>query len=235
MGLPHPPRLEGASLLVSVVLSQEAPASMSARAGALMASLGERVCAEGGVLVVGGHPAVTPPLHRLVAEGVIPAASVRLFVLRHFDGAPPLEAHDASVFVDRTVIGGGTAPGTPGFERDLAALREAMAQASNAALFVGGQTEGSLGREPGLSAEWRAFRSHNPGGPAFVAGLLGGLAASVLGPEVQSGRRSDETQLTDLQRAGLLRESEPTRVVEIVSGQLELLRPGLRPVGAERP
>ena len=210
-------------LFVSAAVPRELEGTDRARdAQALMVSLVIGLSGSGGELVFGGHPTITPLVRRLVEHGQIESERVHLYLPRFFDEAADHE-RDRAAFVHRHPIGAGHPPNDPRFAEDLAAMRDAMAKRSNAALFVGGQTSVSLGNKPGLRDEWERFRAAHPRGPAFVTALLDGYAAESLIPDLLDGRIHDHAELSTARCGRLCESMDVDEVVSMVLGQLHQL------------
>lgn len=130
----------------------------------------------GVTVVYGGHPSVTPLIHKSVIDlasdrsGRIELHQGMYWLNR---GELPSEAHDRRVFADVRWHGRGEDP-----VHDLSALRSAMITGElDAAVFVGGATEHPIGGVPGIIDEYRRFHSAHSRRAAFVLGLGEGAAA----------------------------------------------------------
>jgi TolA-binding protein len=166
-----------------VLLSASIPDSLrgTPRAQDLYSAVVElvrRTLEAGGRLVFGGHPMITPLVHRvaIAAGGNRPA--IDLYQLRCFEKDAPQEIWDRQIFREIRWCGAADeeAP-TPG---DFAEMREAMAEAAQAAVFMGGQTEGFLGDKPGIRDEYERFMQHHTDGPVYLVGLLGGETVNII-------------------------------------------------------
>ncbi len=124
-------------------------------------------------LVFGGHPTITPLIHRLARERGAARPPIDLFQLERFRGTAPPEALDSSVFERVHWVG------DPGLEitEDLPNLREPMAALARAAVFIGGKTTGFQGARPGIRDEYDRFRAHHPDAPVYLVGGAGGETA----------------------------------------------------------
>jgi hypothetical protein len=140
---------------------------------------------------------ITPLVHRaaLAAGGERPA--IDLFQLRCFEKDAPKEVWDTEVFREIRWCGAGDeeAP-TPG---DFEEMREAMARAAQAAVFIGGKTEGYLGDKPGIRDEYERFMSHHSDGPVYLVGLLGGETVNII-RDVKEGRATEPNGLSSEER-----------------------------------
>jgi hypothetical protein len=127
-------------------------------------------------LVFGGHPTITPLVHRTVCARGGARPSIDLFQLERFRDMAPPQALDGAVFERLHWVGD---PGLP-IDADLANLREPMVALARAAIFVGGKTTGFQGGKPGLRDEFERFRAHHPTGPVYLVGGAGGETARIL-------------------------------------------------------
>jgi hypothetical protein len=129
----------------------------------------------GGTLVFGGHPSITPLVHKAIED---------------LDGAPGrVELHQARLWQDSTVLPAEVREG-PVFkyvqwhgdaeakmDANLDDLRSAMISDSlTAAVFVGGKTEGYIGPRAGIVDEHERFKSLGGHRKTYILGLAGGAA-----------------------------------------------------------
>ncbi|MEN0061282.1 MAG: hypothetical protein AAGA48_03975 [Myxococcota bacterium] len=218
--------LDGIRIQFSAALPQEL--NRTSRAQELQ-SLVSRLFVEvgrlGGEVIFGGHPTVTPLVHRLVDGGRLDRGAVHLVLAKGFDKKPPNEAHDTSVFVNRQLYGKGAAPSDPaGLADDLREMRQAMSKSSRAAVFMGGLTHGNVGGGvPGLEEEWEIFRDTNPRAPVFVTGMLDGYCRAQLVPKLVSGTLDDHTGLPAARRQRLFDATDAAEVSSIIIAQLVAL------------
>ncbi|MCA9704314.1 MAG: hypothetical protein KDK70_00500 [Myxococcales bacterium] len=225
-------------MFVSAAVPRELEGTGRAQeAQALMIALVTGLARQGGELVFGGHPTITPLIRHLIERGQIESERVHLYFPRFFVGKDPEgDARNREVYVNWHPIGQGHAPkDQDAFAQDLAEMRDAMVQRSTAALFVGGQTSGSLGVTLGLVDEWDRFRAAHPTAPAFVTGLLEGCAASTLIPDIRAGTRQDHTGLSPERSQRLFESMVVDEIVGIVLGQLHRRMAGDDPRQAPRP
>ena len=124
-------------------------------------------------LVFGGHPTITPLVHRLARDYGGACPPIDLFQLERFRAEAPRETADSAVF-DRVHWVGDPA-------RDIAAdlgdLREQMTALARAAVFIGGKTTGFKGTEPGVRDDFERFHARHPRAPVYLAGGAGGETA----------------------------------------------------------
>lgn len=158
--------------------------------GPFIASMTQAITELGATLVFGGHPTVSPLVHECISSLVAPGSGrVELHQARMWrrdKATVPLDVQEGPVFQDVRWHGAGQDA-----EQDVAALRDAMIAAPlDAAVFVGGKTEGytgeKSGQQPGIIDEHQRFVRACPGLPAFVVGLAGGAARQlpVEGPQI---------------------------------------------------
>lgn len=133
--------------------------------------------AGGGRLIFGGHPSVTPLVHRVALQVGLPAPSIELYQLaRYRDSAPP-ESREPTFSLHWIE------------SEELADLRQVMIKQAAAALFVGGRTKGFSGTKPGIRDEFERFLHARPQGPAYLLGLLDGEARRLIEELEASGQR----------------------------------------------
>lgn len=130
----------------------------------------------GGRLVFGGHPSVTPLIHRIASEAGLNVPSIELYQLTRFRDEAPEEIY-APTFSLHWV------------DAELSTMQEEMAKRSAAALFIGGKTSGNVGPRPGIREEYERFLSLHPEGPAYLLGLLDGEALRMIGELEEAGCR----------------------------------------------
>ena len=135
----------------------------------------------GATVVFGGHPSVTPLIHKAINEFAIEGSgAVELHQAKYFlrRSELPKEVKDRRVF--REVVWHGSGED---LVNDLAALRAGMINSGiNAAVFVGGKVKSTRGDpRPGVVDEYEQFRAACPDGPAFILGLGEGAACTLLG------------------------------------------------------
>jgi hypothetical protein len=182
---PEPATLAGSGpvLLSASVPDETAGTPEAQRVYDFVAAIVTALFDAGVPLVFGGHPTITPLVHRLAREHGAARPPIDLFQLERFRAEAPRETADSAVF-DRVHW-----VGDPGLDMatDLAKLREPMAAFARAAVFVGGKTTGFKGSRPGIRDEYERFRAHHPQAPVYLAGGAGGetarLAAEARGQE----------------------------------------------------
>lgn len=150
-----------------------------------------QITASGGKIVFGGHPSITPLVHEAIAK-LGKKKVVHLFQLDRFKNQAPQEIHDADVFDDITWIGNGTAQ----IEEELGQMRNAMAAASEAAVFIGGKTKDSLTKEPGIRDEYNRFLKKHPDGPVYLVGYMDGETLNLIN-ELENKNEREKNGLPD--------------------------------------
>ncbi len=142
-------------------------------------SLTQALIPLGVTLVFGGHPSVTPLVHKAVVDQV-------------GDEAGGIELHQARLWQDSTALRAEVREG-PLFHKarwhgdakgsiaeNIRALRDGMIEGSlTAAVFVGGKTHDFKGPRPGIVDEYERFVKACPERPAFRLGLAGGAARTL--------------------------------------------------------
>lgn len=127
-------------------------------------------------LVFGGHPTITPLVHRLAREREVAAPPIELFQLERFRADAPPETFDVAVFPQVHWLGDPSADTAA----DLANLRSPMIALARAAIFVGGKTTGFSGAKPGIRDEFERFRASQPDAPVYLVGAAGGETARLI-------------------------------------------------------
>lgn len=134
----------------------------------------------GATVVFGGHPSVTPLVHRALVD------------VTDDEGQGGIELHQAKVWLstaeipavvdDRKVFRRVQWHGEgEDFADDLAALRSGMLEGPlDGAVFIGGKHHESRTTPPGIIDEYERFRRRHPRAPAFVLGMAGGAAGTLL-------------------------------------------------------
>jgi hypothetical protein len=153
----------------------------------LVAAIVRALFDQGARLVFGGHPTITPLVHRLARERGAAAPPVELFQLERFRADAVPETFDASVFPNVHWIGDPAA----GLAQDLAGLRDPMVQLARAAVFVGGKTTGFRGSKPGIRDEYERFRARHPEAPVYLLGTVGGETARLIEDAAQDDSGAD--------------------------------------------
>lgn len=169
MMTPTATSLNGIRLLLSASLPDELVGTPQAQdLYDLLVVFVSGVLSSDGGLVIGGHPTVTPLVHRIAGSVGVEPGQIQLFQLEQFRGIAPAEAFDKLIFGDIRWCS------------DLASMRECMAGAANAAVFAGGRTSGNVAGEAGIRDEFERFLAHHPEGPAYLVGSLAGETAKLI-------------------------------------------------------
>jgi len=146
------------------------------------------ILSSGGTLVFGGHPSITPLVHRVALSSGIDEPRIILFQDSRFKETAPDEVKDQKVFKEVRWVGSrGKSKRHPA--QHLGDMRQQMIRASLAGVFVGGKTEGNVGRIPGIRDEFRRFMKYHPNGPAYLLGLLEGETLSIIREMEKKGDR----------------------------------------------
>jgi hypothetical protein len=167
-------------------------------------------------LVFGGHPTITPLVHRLAKDQPGGPPPIVLHQLERFRDQAPPESADTSVF--------GTVhwEGDPAADiaADLECLREAMTQRAKAAIFVGGKTTGFHGARPGIREEYEQFRARHPQAPVYLVGAPGGETARILSDA--AGADWEQNGLGDEARRMVHSSDDPQIVAALIARDLAL-------------
>jgi len=153
----------------------------------LVAAIVQALFDLGARLVLGGHPTITPLVHRLASDRTTTLPAIELFQLERFHAQAPPEATDAAVFGQVRWVGDPSVD----IAADLANLREPMVRIARAAIFVGGKTTGYRGAKPGIRDEYERFRARHPDAPLYLVGSAGGEAARLLDDAVRDATGAD--------------------------------------------
>lgn len=185
--------LAGRRVFLSAAMpSEPEDAALASRTLApFIIGLAQTLVSLGATLVFGGHPSITPLVHRAVA-GLLggDAGHVELHQARSWKGilsTLKADVREGPLFRKAQWHGDGHVPAD-----DVQILRDEMIRADlDAGVFVGGKTSGFIGTKPGIVDEYERFTSIASGKRAFVVGLAAG--AALLLPE-------DETSLGEALR-----------------------------------
>jgi hypothetical protein len=170
---------------LSVMLSASLPKSLEETRRAkelfdLMVVLIGGILSSSSTLVFGGHPTVTPLIHRIAKSiGSSTKPQIKLFQLNRFRRQAPEEVYDRSVFGEVAWVGLEKGDKGP-LDLDLAKMRNAMVKASEAAIFIGGKTEAFSGRIPGIRDEYNRFIKQHLNGPVYLLGMLDGESLNII-------------------------------------------------------
>jgi hypothetical protein len=169
---------EGIPVLLSAALPEELRGTHRALdLQQLLVALLRGLLTGGGRLVFGGHPSVTPLIHRIASEAGFSVPSIELYQLTRFREEAPEEIY-APTFSLHWVDAA-----------ELSTMRDEMAERSAAALFVGGKTSGYTGPRPGIRDEYERFLAFHPQGPVYLLGLLDGEALRMIHEMEEAGQR----------------------------------------------
>ncbi|WP_089720899.1 SLOG domain-containing protein [Candidatus Entotheonella palauensis] len=159
----------------------------------LVSLIGTHLQADG-TFVFGGHPTITPLVHRL-ARSLAGRGRVMLFQGEAFRNERLAEVDDQQVFPNVQWRGKGRSK-----LDDLNAIREAMIATATAGVFVGGKTSDNIGERPGIRVEYELFLQHHPDGPAYILGLLNGEARLMIDELESRGEAEPNGLNADAQR-----------------------------------
>lgn len=130
----------------------------------------------GAHLVFGGHPTITPLVHRAARVLGERKPPISLYQLERFRGREPPETGDKAVFDHVYWLGDPSLD----IDADLVHLRDPMTAQSYAAVFIGGKSTGFKGGKPGIRDEYERFRARHPDAPVYFVGHLGGETAKLI-------------------------------------------------------
>jgi hypothetical protein len=98
-------------------------------------------------------------------------------------------------------------------------MRDRMAGAAQAAVFVGGKTADHYGKMPGIRDEYRRFVDKHPEGPVYLVGLLGGEALKLI-QETETGEAAARNGLSDKERRVIHHSTSVDLVTSLIVGDL---------------
>lgn len=187
-------QLEKTAVFLSASVPQELVGSPRAQElYSAIVLLVQRVTAEGGRLVFGGHPTITPVVRETLKRADRRDA-VELYQLRRFEKEAPEDIHDDAVFHRVHWI-----EPEGGISGELSEMRDQMAEAASAAVFIGGKTADFYGEIPGLRDEYQRFLAHHPDGPVYLVGMMGGETGKLI-QEMEDGEQSPRNGLSEAER-----------------------------------
>ncbi len=174
------PDLHGLPVMLSASLPQDLVGTSRAQElfDIIVAVVGG-VLSANGTLVLGGHPSVTPLVHRVASSFNFKDPRMTLFQLRRFQGDVPKEAYDEQIFGKVIWVGGEPVYDTA-LRDELAEMRDGMVKMARAGIFLGGKVESNVGGIPGIRDEYQRFIDHHKEGPAYLLGGLGGEALRII-------------------------------------------------------
>jgi len=170
-------------------------------------------------LVCGGHPTITPLVHRIADSRRDRRPIISLYQLERFRAQAPPEASDAKVFERVHWVG------IPelSLAKDLANLRDPMVRLAGAAIFVGGKTTGFMGDKPGIRDEFERFRTYHATGPVYLVGGAGGETARLI--DTAADTDQEKNGLVGEARDLLHRSHDAQLVTALIARDLKQYRP----------
>jgi hypothetical protein len=203
--------LNGTPVLLSASMTDEVAAGPRARE--LYTAIGlfvHEVIAAGGRIVFGGHPGITP----LVREAVSKLGKenvVDLYQLRRFEGSAPAEIRDDRVFGRIHWI----ESAADDIDAELGQMRDQMAEAARAAVFLGGKAADHYGKTPGIRDEYQRFMEKRPDGPVYLVGLLGGETLNLI-RELEAGAQPARNGLSEEERRVIHHSTSIDLIVSLI-------------------
>ncbi len=156
----------------------------------VIALLTHEIAAADGRIIFGGHPSITPLIRQaLSSAGKTGVAD--LYQLRRFEQSAPQEIRDKNIFPQIEWI-----DPKGSIDDELGEMREKMAQASAAAIFIGGKTSGSLSKTAGIRDEYQRFLKHHPDGPVYLVGLMNGETLNII-RKLEGMQEKEKNTLSD--------------------------------------
>ena len=185
---------------IPVMLSASLPTELIGTSRAqesfnVIVTLIRAILSSGGTLVFGGHPSITPLVHRVALSSDIGEARIILFQDARFRETAPKEVKDKTIFKEvRWIKSKSSYRNDP--NQILSTMRQEMVENSTAGVFIGGKTKGFIGSIPGLKDEYNRFIKCHPRGPAYLLGLLEGEALSII-KEMEKKGTGEPNTLTE--------------------------------------
>lgn len=175
----------------------------------LLVALAGGILSNSGVLVFGGHPSVTPIIHKVVLLTGAEYEQIHLFQLERFRKFVPQQIQD----VFRNISW--TQPVEDDEEplvKELGEMRDAMVRDARAGIFIGGKTEGFAGKKPGIRDEYERFLDRHSKGPVYLVGMLEGETLNIINEESE---QTPQTNLNSLEEdeQNILRYSTNTDLI----------------------
>jgi hypothetical protein len=174
----------------------------------------------GAPLVFGGHPTITPLVHRAAKALGECKPPISLYQLERFRGQEPPETADTAIFDDVHWVGDPNLD----IDADLANLRTPMTAQARAAVFVGGKTKGFSGKTPGIRDEYERFRARHPDNPVYLVGHLGGETAKLIA-ETAAGKDLERNSLAPQARVEVHESDDENIVAALIVRDLQRLGP----------
>ncbi len=138
----------------------------------------KKILKEGGGLICGGHPSITPLIHQAAISMNIEIELVEIYQLNHFRSRAPKQIKDETVFDVHWV--GTQDKSNFDINNELGNMREQMCSLAQAAIFVGGKKINSLTKTKGIREEYEYFLNKHPKGPVYLLGFLEGETFNII-------------------------------------------------------
>jgi hypothetical protein len=162
----------------------------------LMVALVGGILSSSGTLVFGGHPSITPLIHKVAYLVGIKEPQISLFQLKRFRDTMPHEVNDSKIFQKVTWIGDSENDKSK-LAAELEQMRVAMVRKAGAGIFIGGKTEQYVGNKPGIRDEYEKFLEYSGGNPIYLVGMLEGETLNIINDSNEQQRRN---KLNSLQK-----------------------------------
>lgn len=177
----------------------------------LMVALVGGILSSSGTLVFGGHPSITPLIHRVAYLVGIEKPRIRLFQLNRFREATPQEVNDSKIFQKVTWIGS-SENGKSALSSELEQMRLTMVREASAGIFVGGKTEQFVGNKPGIRDEYEKFLEYSAESPIYLVGMLEGETLNIINDPNEQERRNKLNSLKK-EEINILQSSNNTDLI----------------------
>jgi hypothetical protein len=184
----------------------------------LLVALAGGILSNSGVLVFGGHPSISPIIHKVALLSGTRRDHIRLFQLERFRKFVPQQIQEA--FKDIEWFGQDKND-PQSLAEDLGEMRDAMVKASRAGIFIGGKTEGFAGNLPGIRDEYERFLARHPEGPVYLIGMLEGEALNLINEEGANAHRENLNSLQEDELEILRHSTNADLIASIILRDLE--------------
>jgi hypothetical protein len=87
-------------------------------------------------------------------------------------------------------------------------MRQEMVKTAKAAIFIGGKTQGFLGKIPGIREEYQCFMETHPNGPVYLLGIFNGETLNII--QEHENQQIHEPNLMNADELNAVRHSRDT-------------------------
>jgi hypothetical protein len=155
----------------------------------LMVALVGGILSSSGTLIFGGHPSITPLIHRVASLVGVDTPQIQLFQLNRFRDSIPQEVNDSRIFQKVAWIGESKNTKAT-LAAELEQMRVAMVKEAGAGIFIGGKTEQYVGNKPGIRDEYEKFLEYSAESPIYLVGMFEGETLNIINDSNEQLRRN---------------------------------------------